>query len=163
MTSQTDTAPAAVRPNLLRRMLATLRIGSSRPVPQQAGSSSCACGESPEVPPMLGALLARARSRDDAAAREVAARDWAPAFADEVRPGQVINIPHSDVSGLALSVLKIRTHGEGGEFNGAAVTFLAVDVADPSVPFSPTLSIHTGLRIAVSAPDSLAGMAGDGS
>lgn len=162
MTSQTDTAPTATRPNLLRRMLATLRIGPSRPVPQSAGPSSCACGESPEVPPVLGALLARARSRD-AAAREMAARDWAPAFADEVKPGQVINIPHSDVSGLALSVLKIRTHGEGGEFNGAAVTFLAVDVADPSVPFSPTLSIHTGLRIAVSAPDSLAGMAGDGS
>ena len=162
MTSQTDTAPAAVRPNLLRRMLATLRIGSSRPVPQPTAVSSCACGESPEVPPVLGVLVARARSRD-AAPREVAARDWAPAFADEVRPGQVINIPHSDVSGLALSVLKIRTHGEGGEFNGAAVTFLAVDVADPSVPFSPTLSIHTGLRIAVSAPDSLAGMAGEGS
>lgn len=159
MTGQTDTAPAAVRPNLLRRMLATLRIGPSRPVPQQAGVSSCACGGGHELPSAIGVLVARARSRD-AAAREVAARDWVPAFADEVKPGQVINIPHSDVSGFALSVLKIRTHGEGGEFNGAAVTFLAVDVADPSVPFSPTLSVHTGLRIAVSAPDSPADLDG---
>jgi hypothetical protein len=129
-----------------------------KPAPQSL-PCACACGEDHDLPPALAAVLAQRRAGPEASP-EVSARDWAPAFADEVRQGQVINIPRSDVAGLALSVLRVRTHEEGGEFGGAAVTFLAVNVADPSMPVAPTLSIHAGLRIAVSAPDSLAGMGG---
>ena len=143
------------RPNLLRRVLAGMFRASRPPVPPEMPvSAPCACGKEHEVPPVLEALFGRARP-----SVEVSSREWYVAFADKVTPGNVINIPHSDVARLALRVLEVRRH-EDGEFDGHAVTFLAVDVADASQPYSPTLSVHTGLRIAVSAPDSPAGLGG---
>lgn len=149
MSDQTD-----IRPGLMRRVLAGV-FGLNRPSVSRPGMVRCGCGGEHDVPVGLAAILTAARN----AAAEVDGREWVPAFADRVKPDDVINIPRSDVAGRALRVLEVRTH-DGEEFGGAARTFLAVDVADASSVFSPTISIHTGVRIAVAAPDSLADMAG---
>ena len=122
MSDQTDT-----RPGLVRRIL-KFTFGFNRPVPQ-GESVTCPCGNDHAVPPMLATILASAQGRA-ASSAEVSGREWEPAFADRVKPNDVINIPRSEVAGRALRVLEVREHPEGGEFEHAARTFLAVDVAD---------------------------------
>jgi hypothetical protein len=146
------------RPGLLRRVFR--RRADSAGLPRVEAVPlpvPCPCGEEHEVPPVVAAVIASAR-RAAFPGAEVAGREWVVAFADAVKTGDVINIPRSEVAGFALRVLEVRVHEEA-----EAVTFLAVDVADASVPFSPSLSVHTGVRIAVSAPDSLADLAGGAS
>ena len=149
------------RPGFMRRVLSGVFGVSRPPAPDPSPrvavvARPCGCGE--DHPTDLAAALFGQRKPVPPSV-EVSSREWVVAFADKVTPGSVINIPRSDVDRLALRVLEVREHDVGGEFE-RAVTFLAVDVADASQPFSPTLSVHQGLRIAVSAPDSPAGLGG---
>ena len=106
---------------------------------------------------LLAAMGLGPRSKPEAAVEPVPADDlaWAPVFADEVRPEQLIALPEAEFRGWPRPLRVVRVRRREPEYGfGQPVVVLAL-VDESGSPRWVNLSPDFGLQVAVSVPDSV--------